>query len=44
MIREGKKTEIDAVGVVIGDLVEVKGGDRIPADLRVISCNAAKVT
>merc|ERR1719354_67163 len=43
VIREGKKTEIDAVGVVIGDLVEVKGGDRIPADLRVISCNAAKV-
>uniref|UniRef100_A0AAY4DK62 Sodium/potassium-transporting ATPase subunit alpha n=1 Tax=Denticeps clupeoides TaxID=299321 RepID=A0AAY4DK62_9TELE len=29
--------------VVAGDLVEVKGGDRIPADLRIISAHGCKV-
>lgn len=27
----------------MGDLVEVKGGDRIPADLRIISAHGCKV-
>lgn len=27
----------------MGDLVEVKGGDRIPADLRIISASGCKV-
>uniref|UniRef100_A0A8C6YFW9 Sodium/potassium-transporting ATPase subunit alpha n=1 Tax=Naja naja TaxID=35670 RepID=A0A8C6YFW9_NAJNA len=39
VIRNGEKLSINAEGVVIGDLVEVKGGDRIPADLRIISAN-----
>lgn len=34
---------INAEDVVVGDLVEVKGGDRIPADLRIISANGCKV-
>lgn len=34
---------INAEMVVQGDLVEIKGGDRIPADLRVISSSACKV-
>lgn len=34
---------INAEEVVVGDLVEVKGGDRIPADLRIISANGCKV-
>lgn len=29
--------------MVVGDLVEVKGGDRIPADLRIISAHGCKV-
>lgn len=29
--------------MVVGDLVEVKGGDRVPADLRVISSHGCKV-
>lgn len=43
VIREGEKMQINAEQVVAGDLVEVKGGDRIPADLRVISSHGCKV-
>uniref|UniRef100_A0A8B9GQD1 ATPase Na+/K+ transporting subunit alpha 1 n=1 Tax=Astyanax mexicanus TaxID=7994 RepID=A0A8B9GQD1_ASTMX len=43
VIRDGEKKSINAVDVVVGDLVEVKGGDRIPADLRIISAQGCKV-
>ncbi|MBN3275311.1 AT1A1 ATPase, partial [Polyodon spathula] len=43
VIRDGEKKRINAEEVVVGDLVEVKGGDRIPADLRIISANGCKV-
>nr|XP_020835240.1 sodium/potassium-transporting ATPase subunit alpha-2-like isoform X2 [Phascolarctos cinereus] len=43
VIREGEKMQIDSQNVVRGDLVEVKGGDRIPADFRVISAHGCKV-
>ncbi|XP_018613666.1 sodium/potassium-transporting ATPase subunit alpha-2 isoform X1 [Scleropages formosus] len=43
VIREGEKMQINAEAVVLGDLVEIKGGDRIPADLRIISANGCKV-
>lgn len=44
VIREGEKMQINAEQVVAGDLVEVKGGDRIPADLRIISSHGCKVS
>ncbi|XP_018613796.1 sodium/potassium-transporting ATPase subunit alpha-1b isoform X1 [Scleropages formosus] len=43
VIRDGEKKSINAEDVVVGDLVEVKGGDRIPADLRIISAHGCKV-
>lgn len=43
VIRDGEKNIIDAENVVAGDLVEVKSGDRIPADIRVISAQGCKV-
>ncbi|XP_034038721.1 sodium/potassium-transporting ATPase subunit alpha-2 [Thalassophryne amazonica] len=43
VIREGEKMQIDAELLVLGDLVEIKGGDRVPADLRVISSHGCKV-
>ncbi|XP_042298287.1 sodium/potassium-transporting ATPase subunit alpha-2-like [Sceloporus undulatus] len=43
VIRDGKKMQINVEKVVAGDLVEVKGGDRIPADLRIISASGCKV-
>ncbi|XP_062816444.1 sodium/potassium-transporting ATPase subunit alpha-2-like [Anolis carolinensis] len=43
VIRDGKRTQINAEEVVVGDLVEIKGGDRIPADLRIVSASGCKV-
>uniref|UniRef100_A0A8D0HHF6 Sodium/potassium-transporting ATPase subunit alpha n=1 Tax=Sphenodon punctatus TaxID=8508 RepID=A0A8D0HHF6_SPHPU len=42
VIREGEKMQLNAEEVVVGDLVEVKGGDRVPADLRIISAHGCK--
>jgi len=43
VIREGETFQINAEEVVQGDLVEIKGGDRIPADLRIVSSSGCKV-
>jgi len=43
VIRDGQKQQIVAMNLVLGDVVEVKGGDRIPADLRIIDANNMKV-
>ena len=43
VIRSGMKQTVAAREIVLGDIVEVKGGDRIPADIRVISSNSMKV-
>ena len=43
VIREGQKQIIKAEDIVMGDLIEVKGGDRIPADIRVIKAHGFKV-
>ncbi|XP_047697014.1 sodium/potassium-transporting ATPase subunit alpha-4 isoform X2 [Prionailurus viverrinus] len=43
VIRDGEKIQINVENVVVGDLVEVKGGDRVPADLRLISAQGCKV-
>lgn len=34
VIRDGKASDIDATGVVPGDIVELKMGDSVPADVR----------
>ncbi|KFM66853.1 Sodium/potassium-transporting ATPase subunit alpha, partial [Stegodyphus mimosarum] len=43
VIRDGQKLTMPAEDVVVGDIVEVKGGDRIPADMRIISSQGCKV-
>ncbi|XP_054722785.1 sodium/potassium-transporting ATPase subunit alpha-like [Uloborus diversus] len=43
VMRDGQKLTLSAEEVVVGDLVEVKGGDRIPADMRVIHAQSCKV-
>ncbi|XP_072049011.1 sodium/potassium-transporting ATPase subunit alpha-2-like [Amphiura filiformis] len=43
VMRDGQWQSIDATLVVTGDIVEVKGGDRIPADVRVMEARSFKV-
>ncbi|KAJ0394665.1 hypothetical protein ATCC90586_003960 [Pythium insidiosum] len=39
VIRDGKAQKIDASLLVRGDLVVIKGGDKVPADIRLIECS-----
>ncbi|HSL56602.1 MAG TPA: HAD-IC family P-type ATPase [Acidimicrobiales bacterium] len=41
--REGELREIDAAGVVPGDVVVLEAGDRVPADARVLKAVSAEV-
>lgn len=43
VIREGEKLTLRAEDLVLGDVVEVKFGDRIPADIRVVEARNFKV-
>ena len=43
VIRGGQEQEIEAIHLVPGDLVKLKGGDNIPADVRILECNEMKV-
>merc|ERR1712117_905466 len=42
-VRDGEKVTIKADELTLGDIVEVKFGDRIPADLRVLESKGFKV-
>ena len=35
-LREGDKINIKAEDLTVGDVVEIKFGDRIPADIRLV--------
>merc|ERR1711910_150074 len=41
--RNGEKITVKAVELTLGDIVEIKFGDRVPADLRVIEARGFKV-
>ena len=43
VLRDGEKKNINAVDCVIGDVIYVKFGDRIPADMRVVEARGFKV-
>uniref|UniRef100_T1J6N4 Sodium/potassium-transporting ATPase subunit alpha n=1 Tax=Strigamia maritima TaxID=126957 RepID=T1J6N4_STRMM len=43
VIRDGKQISIPAVEIVVGDVVDVKMGDKIPADIRIITSQNFKV-
>lgn len=43
VIRDGVKDTLPADEVVVGDLVEVTAGDRVPADIRVVFAHQFKV-
>jgi len=41
--REGEWKEIDAEDLVPGDLVRLRSGDRVPADLRLLDANSLRI-
>ncbi|ESN95059.1 hypothetical protein HELRODRAFT_157737 [Helobdella robusta] len=43
VIRDGKKQSMEALKLVVGDVVDVKFGDRVPADIRIIESSSCKV-
>lgn len=43
VIREGKRHEVDAETLVPGDMVRLKAGDRVPADIRLIESNNLRI-
>lgn len=43
VLREGKQETVDASEVVPGDICVLKGGDKVPADIRLIKRMALKV-
>lgn len=43
VIRDGRRHTLRAEDLVVGDLVELRGGDRIPADIRIIEAQSFKV-
>ena len=43
VIRDGKPQIIQSVRLVRGDVIEVKEGERVPADMRVLTSNEMKV-
>ncbi|ETL79604.1 hypothetical protein F442_20460 [Phytophthora nicotianae P10297] len=43
VVRDGVNQTIPAEELVVGDLVWVRNGDKVPADLRILLCNNLKV-
>jgi P-type Ca2+ transporter type 2C len=43
IIRDGKKKELDSEDIVVGDIVSLKSGDKVPADCRLIRTANLKI-
>jgi len=43
VLRDGKWEHIDAVGVVPGDVVEIRVGDKVPADMRMVKLKTTTI-
>jgi len=43
VIRDGIKLRLPTEELVLGDLVEVRMGDKIPADMRIIECHGLRI-
>lgn len=43
VLRDGKWQEIDAVNLVIGDIIQMQSGNKVPADVRLLRCRDLQV-
>ena len=44
VLRDGEKQNLQAEELSVGDVVEVKFGDRVPADIRIIEARGFKAS
>jgi Ca2+-transporting ATPase len=44
VVRDGKRVSVDADQVVPGDVVFIKSGDKVPADLRLLQVTNLQVS
>lgn len=42
VLRDGDWTSVDADEIVVGDVVRLRPGDRVPADMRVLECSGLR--
>lgn len=42
-LRNGSFGNIDAINLVVGDIIQIKAGEKIPADIRIIESSEMKV-
>ena len=43
VMRNGQPIEIEVTEIVLGDIVSIKGGDKVPADIVILTAHALKV-
>jgi sodium/potassium-transporting ATPase subunit alpha len=43
VVRDGNESNIEAENLVVGDIVKIKSGVRVPADCRVLKCSELKL-
>lgn len=43
VVRDGRSVEILVEELVVGDYVRIRGGDRVPADIRILTTRSCKV-
>ncbi len=43
VLRDGKWLQIDAIQLAPGDMIRIQSGDKVPADVRLISCRDLQV-
>lgn len=43
VVRQGKQRRVSASNIVVGDLIYLRMGDRLPADLRLIYSDALRI-
>ena len=43
VIRDGVLKSINAEDIVRGDIIQIRGGDKVPADIRILTAKSLKV-
>lgn len=43
VLRDGGQHTVPSENLCVGDVVQIKGGDRLPGDIRVVECKSFKV-